>query len=882
MQASSQPRSPAPRRAKTAVKQKRQTPAGAAAAAASSSAALQPVSVKPKKPKKPSPPKPVSAPLRVSSVHPAAAASARQDRVAFAVGHRPKDQEEKGDDDEEMGEMASQSTVPQERREASQLRKDVDLVKHNQWLPPVDAVAAVEQRRKLRHIDDLDDNGDTITDFTQTECPTRDIPHMTESAYIDHAHDRLSDQTIECLKASTAEAAPGVTWTPEQARAITSALDPTSGAHPLLGFDTCWSSRHGVRESRCIARRQIKSGQLIGFLGGQLMEDSDHKRHPGSNMCLHVPREELGVCDYEGPSLTLCLHERKNFGALIRPPADACEEITPEETAEARAKGGNNTATPVQGNHLVNVKLNFFIDKERGAVFILMVAARRILVGQELLMVRTLGCFLSEEHFQLTMSGRESHHIHACLRELERALAMHRINETGGNGAEDLDHMSHKQQVDLIADLVPEYAPPDEINMQKSQISSGLNFDVPFEMKHAPKIKPCHLTDVFDHAQVTHTRRAFLSKAAAKADPELIKLLARQPDSLPDYLISNNGRKKIFVDKEQLKFVLEHGFDHRLVCVAEDISLHSAVRLFTIPAQPSYGVYAKVDIPLGTWLYVYVALMQKEGTQDATSDYIYSVPPEAVREVLPRWNLPPMMFDAKKFGSTGRLVNDSRYRNIKQHANDESCINVESRWVFWNGMLHFAFYAPKPIRKNQELITVSDTRCTGRASRVIDGADIYSVCGVSSRSRTVSRGKHIDELRATFTALKCFSLLLRHLRRQLLVQVQPGPPDVPRAILQPSAAVSGQAAGDLSKSPRRRTTEATSVQHMRCRWGWSLRLVAHVICLFCSSDRHRDHRCLPAEDHAVHRQGEAAGPERGWTGCAVAATDESGRRGGGR
>ena len=679
----------------------------------------QPVAVHLKKPKDKKERSPrISAPLRASSVH-AAVTAARRKRLGRIFSrmpaHEPYSPEEK--DEDMVEELASQSALPKEHREASHLRRPVDLVKHNQWLPPAEYVAPVAQRRKLNHIDDLVDHG--VTDFTENERKDSDIPQMTKNGYVRLARGTLSEETVHFIQSCTSEAAPGLSWTVEDARAITAAPEPTKedrSRQPLLGIIDCGSSVFGVQEFRFIAQRAIKCGQLIGFHGGQLMEDAEHKQHPSSNMCLHIPREELAICEYEGPSLTLCCENHQNFGALIRPPEDACTEITRDDTKVARQLFGGDLG-PVQGNHLVNVKLNFFIDKASGVVFALLVAARRIPAGHELLLVRTLGSFISDQHFQLMMGGRQCHHIHARLRQLERALVMHRIKEEGGDGPEDIDQLTLKQQAELIENIVPEYTPCTSPKEKKSGRSAPVNsvaplksahiFDIPFKMVHAPKTKPCELPDVFDHTQVVHTRRAFLATAAQAEDPQLVKLLARQPENLPDYLYSFNGRQKFIVDKDQLKFVLEHGFDYRLLYVAEDISLHSAVRLFSIPPQPSFGVYAKQHIPGGTFLYAYVGQMRKEGLQDKTSDYIYGVPADVVREVLPEWDLPEMTIDAKRFGSVGRLVNDNRYRSMKAYSNDEASINVESRWAFWHGMIHFAFYAAKPIRKDQELVTVS-------------------------------------------------------------------------------------------------------------------------------------------------------------------------------
>ena len=52
-----------------------------------------------------------------------------------------------------------------------------------------------------------------------------------------------------------------------------------------------------------------------------------------------------------------------------------------------------------------------------------------------------------------------------------------------------------------------------------------------------------------------------------------------------------------------------------------------------------------------------------EEDQDITSEYVYAIPSEDARAVLPGYPLPNLVLDAKRFGGIGRFTNDNRYRS---------------------------------------------------------------------------------------------------------------------------------------------------------------------------------------------------------------------------
>jgi hypothetical protein len=126
-------------------------------------------------------------------------------------------------------------------------------------------------------------------------------------------------------------------------------------------------------------------------------------------------------------------------------------------------------------------------------------------------------------------------------------------------------------------------------------------FDVPFrdslKEEQVPSI-PCHAAHVFDHSSVFHLKQARFSVKDAEV---LSQKMSHLPDCLPDFLETADHKYKWRVDFHQLECVLVHGYDSRLVTLAEDMDLGSSVRLFTIPSQPAFSVRAKRKIQAG-WI----------------------------------------------------------------------------------------------------------------------------------------------------------------------------------------------------------------------------------------------------------------------------------------
>ena len=101
----------------------------------------------------------------------------------------------------------------------------------------------------------------------------------------------------------------------------------------------------------------------------------------------------------------------------------------------------------------------------------------------------------------------------------------------------------------------------------------------------------------------------------------------------------------------------------------------------------------------------YVGLICRESDREINSQYLYPIHADDVQSIMPGHLLPSdLVLDAMTFGNIGRYVNDNRYRRLS-YDDQEKLVNVETRWVYWKGMIHFVFYAIKQINKGEEVNT---------------------------------------------------------------------------------------------------------------------------------------------------------------------------------
>ena len=254
-------------------------------------------------------------------------------------------------------------------------------------------------------------------------------------------------------------------------------------------------------------------------------------------------------------------------------------------------------------------------------------------------MVRDLGRWSSDSHRLLTYSARHCHWLHARLSQGEQALLRYvmdnmdrkreplltgqaakafleaaktkitaiaqkvaALKETAksASSAKDTKEWSAllplKPIIDLLLrnDVMPEGA-------KSHAMLRG--FEVPFSIERpkGPAFVPVHPSEAFDHASCYHIKRSQL--LLCEKGGSLERCLAKLPDSLPSYLTADHHRHEYSVDQRHLQYVLEHGADWSLIEIGEIRDLSSPVRLFTVPPQPAYGVFAKKDIPLGRILF---------------------------------------------------------------------------------------------------------------------------------------------------------------------------------------------------------------------------------------------------------------------------------------
>lgn len=85
-----------------------------------------------------------------------------------------------------------------------------------------------------------------------------------------------------------------------------------------------------------------------------------------------------------GPDLCLCCFDSThNWTRDIQPPAEARDDlVVPPVPANER---NDKNRKPQQTNQLANLKLELFVDREHGVVFVLLVTTMLIKQGHELL-----------------------------------------------------------------------------------------------------------------------------------------------------------------------------------------------------------------------------------------------------------------------------------------------------------------------------------------------------------------------------------------------------------------------------------------------------------------------------------------------------------------
>lgn len=550
------------------------------------------------------------------------------------------------------------------------------------------------------------------------------------------------------------------------------------GSNDLLYTTKCWSPTRGQIFDRVKARRLLATKRVVGFVGGVLMSRKRHMElnHPHPDDCLAISADWLASIGYgRGPDLVICSHTHKNYSSIIRFPADAIAKtqqavatVSTKQTekqgakgkgkAKGKRKGASSAAAasaasvdrpkPVQANIKACLKPCVVVDRKNGVLYAVLVCTMQILKNHELLMVRDLNRWSSDSHRMLTYSARRCHWLHARVGQAETALLRYVMDRMGrakdplltGQAAKEfleearaqISELAQKAQkgagtakaaaknakdasarlplkpiIDLLLrdDVMPDGA-------RAHQMLRG--FDVPFSIGQ-PKdpFVPQHPSVCFEQANCYHIKRSQLLHCEKGGDLE--RQLHRLPDCLPSYISADHHRQMYSVDERHLKYILEHGADWSQIQIGEIVDLSNPVRLFTVPPQPAYGVFAKKGIPLGMMLFTsdsqtlgrlwiatalrfdrltcfadsvscsYAGMIGRENDQEIDSQYLYGIPRADVQVVMPDHNLPEDLFlDAKTYGNVGRFVNDNRFRRLS-YDDLENLVNLETRWVFYQG-----------------------------------------------------------------------------------------------------------------------------------------------------------------------------------------------------
>jgi hypothetical protein len=232
-------------------------------------------------------------------------------------------------------------------------------------------------------------------------------PHMTAAAYRELAEAEESNavEVTPFLKQCWANRLETDVpmWAEEDAHRILDKADIGPNCEHFR-LATARSPTHGAQVQRVKAVRQVNRGTVLAFVGGVMMSSDRHAQllHPNSEHCFSVPKEYLAEIGYEGADITICVHHRHNIVALMRPPADSIQKkVDRPKAIRGRSKNSRprrakrpppgSSATvrrgcklvdanhpPVQANVHVNVRPFIFIDRERGVLFLMIVAVQLV------------------------------------------------------------------------------------------------------------------------------------------------------------------------------------------------------------------------------------------------------------------------------------------------------------------------------------------------------------------------------------------------------------------------------------------------------------------------------------------------------------------------